>query len=128
MFLAKYTLLLYFSCRLQELKHICFRYVKKLPLRFVLKHRIFSSKKIEKYYICCVTNRGRVGITSYVTESLHEGGLLLKIPFFSVAYFVNDPLKIMSFRQYIHGFYDDIINSPFENKDIQKSWLICDKN
>ena len=26
----------------------------------------------------------------------------------------------MSFRQYIHGFYDHIINPPFGNKDIQK--------
>ena len=34
----------------------------------------------------------------------------------------------MSFRQYINVFYDDIINPPFENKDIQKNWLICDKN
>ena len=34
----------------------------------------------------------------------------------------------MSFKQYIHGFYDDIINPPFENKHIQKKWLICDKN
>ena len=38
-------------------------------------------------------------------------------------------IKRMSFRQYIPGFYNDIkINPPFENKDIQKNWLICDKN
>ena len=34
----------------------------------------------------------------------------------------------MSFGQYIHGFYDDTINpAPFENKDIQKHWIICNK-
>ena len=33
-----------------------------------------------------------MGITSYVTEALRGGGWLLRIPFFSVAYFVNDPL------------------------------------
>ena len=26
----------------------------------------------------------------------------------------------MSFQQYIHDFYDDIINPPFENKNIKK--------
>ena len=37
-------------------------------------------------------------------------------------------IKRMTFRQYIHGFYDDIMNSPLKNKDIPKKLLNCDKN
>ena len=43
---------------------------------------------------------------------------------------VNSHQKIKRYKKnvfstiYIHGFYDDIINPPFENKDIQKNWLI----